>query len=55
MDPINQAFLVHEEVEEAEVVQGETESEEREKKDEGFDEDFQFFLQRTGPRLALPR
>jgi hypothetical protein len=42
-------------VEEAEMVQGETESEEREEKDERLDEDFQFFLQRTSPRLTLPR
>jgi len=40
-------------MEEAEMVQGETENEEREEKDERFDEEFQLFLQRTGPRLAL--
>jgi hypothetical protein len=37
------------------MVQGETESEEREEKNERFDEEFQFFLQRTGPRLAIRR
>jgi hypothetical protein len=42
-------------VEEAETVQGETESEEREEKDERLDEEFQLFLQRTGPRVALSR
>ncbi|MDO8737406.1 MAG: hypothetical protein Q7J17_00340 [Candidatus Deferrimicrobium sp.] len=42
-------------MEKAEVVQGETESEEREEKDERLDEEFQLFLQRTGPRLAFPR
>jgi hypothetical protein len=47
--------LVHEKVEKAEVVQGETESEEREEKHERSDEEFQFILQRTGPRLALQR
>jgi len=46
-------MLVREKVEQAEVVQGETESEEREEKDERLNEVFQFFLQRTGPRLAL--
>jgi hypothetical protein len=40
-------------MEKAEMVQGETESEECEEKDERFDEEFQIFLQRTGPRLAL--
>jgi hypothetical protein len=40
-------------MEEAEMVQGETESEEREEKDEWLDEEFQLFLQRTVPRLAL--
>jgi hypothetical protein len=42
-------------VKEAEMVQGETESDEREEKNERLDEEFQFFLQRTGPRLAFPR
>jgi hypothetical protein len=42
-------------VEEAEMVQGETENEEREEKDERLDEEFQLFLQRTVPRLALRR
>jgi hypothetical protein len=42
-------------VEEAEMIQGETESEEREEKHERLDEEFQLFLQRTDPRLALPR
>ena len=51
----DQALLVHEKVEEAEVVQGETEGEEREEKYERLDEVFQLFLQRTGPRLALRR
>jgi hypothetical protein len=37
------------------VVQGETESEEGEEKEKRLDEEFQFFLQRTGPRLALKR
>ena len=46
-------MLVREKVEQAEMVQGETESEEREEKDERLDEEFQLFLQRTGPRLAL--
>jgi len=40
-------------MEEAEMVQGETESEEREEKDERLDEEFQLSLQRTVPRLAL--
>jgi len=40
-------------VEEAEMVQGETESEEGEEKNERLDEEFQLLLQRTGPRLAL--
>jgi polysaccharide pyruvyl transferase WcaK-like protein len=53
VDPDDQAMLVREKVEQAEVVQGETESEEREEKDERLNEVFQFFLQRTGPRLAL--
>ena len=48
-------MLVREKVEKAEVVQGETENEEREEKDERLDEEFQFFLQRTGPRLAMRR
>jgi hypothetical protein len=42
-------------MEEAEMVQGETESEECEEKHERLDEEFQLFLQRTGPRLALER
>jgi hypothetical protein len=42
-------------VEETEMVQGETENEEREEKDERLDEVFQLFLQRTDPRLALRR
>lgn len=40
-------------MEKAEMVQGDTENEEGEEKDERFDEEFQLFLQRTGPRLAL--
>ena len=48
-------MLVREKVEKAEMVQGETESEEREEKYERLDEEFQLFLQRTGPRLALRR
>jgi hypothetical protein len=55
VDPDNQALPVHEKVEEAEMIQGETESEEREEKHERLDEEFQLFLQRTDPRLALPR
>ena len=55
MDTENKAHPVHEKVEEAEMVHGETEGEEREKKDERLDEESQFFLQRTDPRLALPR
>jgi len=47
--------LVHEKVEKAQMVQGEAESEEREEKQERLDEKLQFFLQRTGPRLALRR
>ena len=35
------------------MVEGETENEEREEKYERLDEEFQLFLQRTGPRLAL--
>jgi hypothetical protein len=42
-------------VEEAEMVHGETESEEREKKHERLQEEFQFFLQRTDPRLAFSK
>jgi len=42
-------------MEEAEMVQGETEDKEREEKEERLDEVFQLFLQRTGPRLALER
>jgi len=42
-------------VEEAELVHGETESEEREEKDERLDEEFQLILQRTGPRVALSK
>jgi hypothetical protein len=42
-------------VEKAEMVQGEAESEEREEKHERLDEEFQFFLQRTGPRMAMRR
>jgi hypothetical protein len=37
------------------MVHGETESEEREEKYERLDEEFQLFLQRTGPRLAMRR
>jgi hypothetical protein len=37
------------------MVQGETEGEERKEKDQRLDEIFQLFLQRIGPRLALPR
>ena len=37
------------------MVQGETESEEGEEKNERLDEEFQLLLQRTGPRLALRR
>jgi len=37
------------------MIQEESESEEREEKDEWLDEDFQLFLQRTGPRVALSR
>jgi hypothetical protein len=40
-------------MEEAEMVQRETDSEECQEKDERLDEEFQFFPQRTGPRLAL--
>ncbi len=46
-------MLVREKVEQAEVVQGETDSKEREEKDERLDEEFQLFLQVTGPRLAM--
>ncbi|HEX7524371.1 MAG TPA: hypothetical protein VF357_09215, partial [Candidatus Deferrimicrobium sp.] len=53
VDPGDQPLPVHEKMEEAEMVQGETESEEREEKDERLDEEFQLFLQRTVPRLAL--
>jgi hypothetical protein len=42
-------------VEDAEVIQGGREGEEDGEKHERFNEDFEFFLQRTGPRLALPR
>lgn len=35
------------------MVQVETENEEGEEKDERFEEEFQLFVQRTGPRLAL--
>jgi len=42
-------------VEEAEMIQEESESEEREEKDERLDEEFQLFLQRTGPRVAFSR
>jgi hypothetical protein len=35
------------------MVHGEAENEEREEKDERFDEKLQLFLQRTVPRLAL--
>jgi len=42
-------------VEEAEKVQEEAEGEEREEKCERLDEEFQLFLQRTGPRLTLRR
>jgi hypothetical protein len=42
-------------MEETEMVQGETENEEREEEDERLDEEFQLFLQRTDPRLALRR
>ena len=37
------------------MVQGESENKEREEKDERLDEEFQLILQRTGPRVALPR
>jgi len=40
-------------MEETEMVEGEKEDKERAEKDERLDEDFQLFLQRTGPRLAL--
>ena len=35
------------------MVEGEKEDKEREEKGERLDEDFQLFLQRTGPRVAL--
>jgi hypothetical protein len=53
MDPGDQASPVHEEVEGAEIVQGENEDEEREEEDERLEEEFQLILQRTGPRVAL--
>jgi len=37
------------------MIQEESKSEEREEKDERLDEEFQLFLQRTGPRVALSR
>jgi len=49
VDPGNQALTVHEKMEETEMVEGEKEDKEREEKDERLDEDFQLFLQRTGP------
>lgn len=55
VDPDGQALTVHEKVEQAEMIQGETESEEGEQKYERLDEEFQLFLQRTGPRLAIRR
>jgi hypothetical protein len=42
-------------MEETEMVQQETQGEEREEEDERLDEEFQFTLQRTGPRVALSR
>jgi hypothetical protein len=55
VDPDNQALTVHEKVEEAEMIQGETESEEREEKHERLDEEFQLFLQRTDPRFGVAK
>jgi hypothetical protein len=42
-------------MEEPEMVQGESENQEREEKDERLDEEFQLILQRTGPRVAFSR
>jgi hypothetical protein len=42
-------------VEQAEMVQEEAEDQESEEEREWLDEVFQFFLQRTGPRLAMRR
>jgi hypothetical protein len=55
VDPGDQPPPVQEKVEEPEMVHGETESEEREKEHERLEEEFQFFLQRTDPRLAYSR
>jgi len=55
MDPLHETIPVQEEVEEAEVVQDGGEGEEDGEKQERFDDDFQLFLQRTGPRVVLER
>jgi hypothetical protein len=37
------------------MVHGETDGEKREKKHERLEEEFQFFLQRSDPRLAISK
>ena len=40
-------------MEEAETIQDQRQREKQGEEEKRFEEDFQFFLQRTGPRLAL--